>query len=80
MRPVSHARDEAMLDGIDVDVIDVSLKISIVADRMLPKSPLPQRELSIRVARNWHAGSRDGIRESAFDELPPGWIVRIALR
>lgn len=80
MRPVAHASDEIMFDGIDVDVIDVPLKVPVVADRVLPKSPLPQRVFAIRMARDSHAGFGDGSREAAFDQLPPGWIVRVSLR
>ncbi len=80
MRPVTHAGDETMFDGINVDVIDVPLKIPVVADRVLPISPLPQRVFAIRVMRDWHAGFGDGSGEAAFDQLPPGWIVCISLR
>ena len=67
MRPVAHAGDETMLDGINVDVIDVPFEIPVVADRMLPKSPLPQRVFAIRVAPDWYARFDDSCGEAAFD-------------
>jgi len=36
-----------MLYGVEMHVIDMSLEIQIVTDRMLPESTLPQRNLSI---------------------------------
>ena len=41
MRPVAHTRDQAVLDGIEMDVVDVVLEIPVVADRVLPESSLP---------------------------------------
>ena len=70
MRPVAHAGDEAMLHGIDVGVIDVPLEIPVVADRVFPKSSLPQRVFAIRVALDWCTRFDDGCGEAAFDQLP----------
>jgi hypothetical protein len=55
-----------MLDGIEVDVIEVALKISVVPDGMLPIATLPKRVFSVPVARNINAGFRDGGCKSPF--------------
>jgi hypothetical protein len=37
----------AMLDRVDMDVIDVPPQVVLVNDQMLPKSPLPQSPLAL---------------------------------
>jgi hypothetical protein len=69
-----------MLDRIEVDVIDVSLEIPLIADGVFPKSALPQPEFSIPMARDGSARFRDGVREPAFDQPPPIWVIRISRR
>lgn len=39
--PVSHARHQTVLDGIVVNIVDVTLQIGLIADHMLPIAPLP---------------------------------------
>lgn len=39
--PVTHALDQAMLQGVDMDVIDMCGEISLIADQVLPESSLP---------------------------------------
>ena len=41
MRPVADAADEAVLDRIDIAILDVAAKILIVADQMFPEAALP---------------------------------------
>ena len=36
-----------MFDGIEMDIIDMPRKVAVVADGVLPKSPLPEREVAI---------------------------------
>ena len=45
-RPVTHATDEAVLDGIEMDVIHVTLQVVIVANGVLPIAPLPDALLA----------------------------------
>ena len=40
-RPIGDSRHEPVLHGVVMDVIDVPLKIGVVADRMLPVPALP---------------------------------------
>ena len=42
MRPIAHTVDQAMPDRIEMDVVDVSLKISIVTNCVLPEPTLPE--------------------------------------
>src|SRR6266404_2046556 len=59
MRPISDSRYEAVLDRIDMDVVNVTLKIALVADRVLPITPLPDTTLSLgRPARRISIGFR----------------------
>ena len=50
MRPFEHSWYETVLDWIEMDVIDVSGEIAFVKNSVLPESPLPKREVSIRSA------------------------------
>jgi hypothetical protein len=45
-RPIAHGIHMAVLDRIEVDVIDMSPQIDIVADRMFPVAPLPDPSLA----------------------------------
>ena len=40
MRPIGDARNQSMFDRIDVNVIDMSSKVSIVANQVLPVTAL----------------------------------------
>ncbi len=42
MRPIGDSLCPAVFDGIPMDIIDMPLKISVVANRMFPKSALPK--------------------------------------
>ncbi len=68
---VPNSGHEAMLDGIEVDVIEVSLEIPLITDGMFPESTLPQREFPIPAAHDGRARLRDAVGESAFDQPPP---------
>ena len=68
-----------MLHGIEVNVIYVPLEV-LVTHRMLPEPALPKRVFSIPMSRNMSARFYDSGRETAFDELPPGWKIRVTFR
>lgn len=42
MRPIACARNMAVLDGVDVDVVYVRFKIAIITNGVLPKSIVQQ--------------------------------------
>jgi hypothetical protein len=46
-RPIVHALDVAVLDRIEVNVIDVPSEIVVVADRVLPEAALPDTTLAL---------------------------------
>src|SRR5438105_4229804 len=68
MRPIAHADHQAMPHRIEMDVVDMSLEISVIPNRVLPETTLPQRRLSIRVAHDRCARLDDCIGKSPFDE------------
>jgi len=69
MRPIADAGDQAVLDRIDIAVLDVAAEILIVADQMLPKPTLPDASFA---ARNAHGASQfgvgNGFGEADFDQ------------
>ena len=46
MGPIPDPCDKSMLDRIDMDVIDVTRQIVLIANRMLPVAPLPDATLA----------------------------------
>src|SRR5215216_5952806 len=80
VRPIAHARDVSVLDGIVVNVIDVALEVGLVTDGVLPIAALPnsfvalgdfaQRPPSI-------AGKRP--RKAAFDQVPTSRKICIVI-
>lgn len=51
MLPIAEAADKECFDRIGLDVIAVTLKVGIVADRMVPISSQPQATLPLGDAR-----------------------------
>ena len=47
MGPIPNSRDKTMLDGIDMDVINVSRKIVLIANGVLPIPPLLDASFSL---------------------------------
>jgi hypothetical protein len=45
--PIANALRQSVLDRIEMDVFHVPGEIVVVADGVLPKSPLPKREIAI---------------------------------
>ena len=50
IRPIAHARDVAMLDRIEMDVIGMAREVGVVAQRVLPIAPLPDAAFAARGA------------------------------
>jgi len=46
MRPFAHLPHKAVLDRVEMDVIDMPFEIVVVADAMFPKAPLPNGRFS----------------------------------
>ncbi len=78
IRPISHAFYRTMLDGIDVNVIDMRGVVALITNRMLPKAALPNATLSSRgtgrgqLFRFWQR-----LYKGFFDLPPPPRIISI---
>ncbi len=79
VRPICNARDMPVFDGIELNVIDVSLKIGLIADRVLPIAPLPNSFLAFNNLARRARSRLDSPREAAFDERPSGGKVCISI-
>ena len=47
-RPITHALDQAVFDGIDVTIFHMAAIVIIVADQMFPEATLPNAALAAR--------------------------------
>src|SRR5579864_2884754 len=81
MRPIPHPRDEAMLERIDPAIFDMARIIGLVADQVLPETPLPDAAL---VARDTNFAApllfRQGLREAGLDQPPARREVTVGRR
>ena len=50
MGPITHSLDQAVFDRIEMDVVDIPREVAVISDGVLPKSPLPKREIAISKA------------------------------
>ena len=50
MRPVADAADQAVLDRIDVAILDVAAEIVVVANQVFPETALPDGAFAARNA------------------------------
>lgn len=81
MRPIRRVLHQTVLDRVETGVVEVSRKIALVADRVLPAAPLPDAALSAAGhdgRSRFVAGQRFG--ESDLDCAPPAGEVGIAFR
>jgi hypothetical protein len=60
-----------MFDWIEMDVVDMARKVAAVADSVLPKPPLPKREIAIWPALEFKACIDQCAAETSFDSPPP---------
>src|ERR1700730_3231607 len=65
---------------VEVNVIEVTHEVVLVAERVLPIAPLPNPALAFDAAAvgDWLA-SRQSMRKAAFDQAPAGGEIRIAI-
>jgi hypothetical protein len=63
-----------------MNIVDVPLEISVISNGVLPKTTLPQRDLSISAAYDHRPRFHDGVRKSAFDEAQSIRVIRVAIR
>ncbi len=50
MRPLANARHISVLDRIEMNVVDVTSEVALVANGVFPEAPLPKRKVAVRVA------------------------------
>jgi hypothetical protein len=46
-RPIPNPRNETMFDRVDMDVVDVTLEVALVANGMLPIAALPDAAFAL---------------------------------
>ena len=67
-----------------MNIVEVSRKIGVVADDMLPKSSLPNVLLTLgmtaRIPLDWLMRAHETLREGFFDETPSQRKIGVALR
>jgi len=80
MLPIAHALNEPVLDWVEMNVIDMSLKIVLVANRVFPKSSLPQRQIAVWSADNINSGIKQRGAEVSLDPSPSTRKVGISRR
>jgi hypothetical protein len=81
VRPIAYARHMAVLDRIEMDIIDVPLQVSLVANRMLPIATLPNPPLPVgNFARgDWHPAWKPP-RKPRLDHIPAQREITVVRR
>jgi len=69
-----------MSHRIIVNIVDMPSEIVVVANRVLPISPLPEGKLPVAMTRNRNSGLHDSFGKSAFDQAPSVRIVSVSFR
>jgi len=79
--PISGTLRPVMLDRVVVDVVEMALIVSLVANCVLPEASLPDSAFALRHARITHNfATRDVPRENALDMRPANSVVRVTRR
>src|SRR5215471_10875153 len=80
MRPIPHPRHQPMLNGVDMDVVDVTREVAFIPNRMLPIPPLPNAAFALGGAASGNPFTAgEPARERRFDQPPTHRKIRIAL-
>lgn len=81
VRPIGCSSGMAVLDRVDVDVIEVTGKIFLVGDEVFPKPSLPDAAFAFAAATGTDsfAGGHSA-RETGLDERPARCVVAVAVR
>jgi len=81
MRPIGNTAHPAMFYRIPVDVIHVAIEIFLIANQMLPESPLPYSPLAALFSTLGDAFTfHNRAGKIALDQIPASSEIRIALR
>ena len=81
--PIARRGHQSMFDWVDVDVIEVRLEISLVANGVFPESPLPDALFAfgtpaLAPVRKFMC-LEIGARERLLDQAPSGREIRVAI-
>jgi hypothetical protein len=79
MRPTAYGRDVTMFYRIKVNVVDVTFKILLIANRVLPETTLPEGDLAVATAHERDACFRNRISETALHQAQADCKVSISL-
>ena len=80
VRPIGYTRNVPVLHWIEMNVIDMALKIRLISNRAFPITTLPDTLLAFA---DFACGSRHGIkssRKAALDQAPTYGEIVITLR
>ena len=80
MGPIAHARHQAVLHRVEVDVVEMPREILLVADRVLPKPSLPQPVLAFVIALDRDSAGHDVPGEIALDPAPSAGKIEVIRR
>ena len=79
--PIPQLGHEAVLRGVEVNVIHMRSIIAIVPDRMFPEPPLPDATLAFAdPADRPMLSGRQTFGEARLDNLSPGREIRVTVR
>ncbi len=82
-RPITNPLDQAVLEGIDVDVVDAAFEVGFVAAGVFEESSLPNTVLPFllpaeRRGLHWTASLQPSAGESRFDQFPTRRVIGVA--
>src|SRR5262245_19063874 len=81
VRPVAHLRNVAVLDWIEMNVVDMTLKVFIIADGVLPIASLPNTLFALcDLAASPSRTGGEPAREGALNEAPAQRKIGITCR
>lgn len=80
MRPVNDAPDIAMLDRIEMQIVDAPGESLGIENGRLPEAPSPQRALAISARGEFKTQSSQSHSEITLDQAPAHRIAIIAIR
>ena len=77
IRPIPNSIYESVFHRIEMNVVRMTLEVTLIANCMLPISTLPQRRLSASMTWNWCRRPQDLVCETAFDDAPSTRVVHV---
>jgi hypothetical protein len=79
MRPIGYASHPSMSCRVSMDVIHVTVEVSLIADEMFPETSLPKASFTpLGAALRDALAFFDGTGEMSLDRTPAGIKIRLA--